>query len=892
MATPCPFCEKKGLPILPIRYGIAPTKTFGDYQVTHEPPDATRLLGAAEVPLNVPDTVYTGRVLRAGYLYVFYESHQHWEAYAVDATGCLSILPLVDDTPPGGNRFHEDCKRNASKLANASVVTIQDPATAGKVWFGFSDAWWTKAIRDRNAGLSAKERAKFMRVIDIEAWYSQGKPGAPMPEHAFQIYQVDMIVAEYAMSLVDEVSALGWSPFFFKDIISAANLKTQCDALAPAKGLVLALQDPAGLAQEIPPYINARWADFSKPWQRQIDLDSNLTNLQIAVERQAETNLYDDRAKQSRDNYRQLLNSGGSAYMLESYRKQMQPLLDNAQRVTLTAEELEHARNDAWGKYDKLIDPGKRNGYLTGYTREADAYDKKFMRPLAEAHAGWMQSAGLSNVFEYHFDANDINTGVGFTALFGACVLGTGSYAPCLTLYDRWLRDGISAHNLLWRSSFFNSPDLKSLAAQVSGGSTKSEGKDDGPANDLPNPGKWAKLFSLYKSVISKLKLAGENAFKTIDSKSAMPEILMELGPSMVRVIRDRGQAGDDLQVLLGMHAGMPVQRLQVVGTRYDVYRAMYDALESLQPAAGGLDKADRAVAAQARMAILEAEAKKAGISLDEKVRSWSLLLDSSKADPDALYRLSSDTQGGIAASRILSLGKTTGPQVVTTIPVESYMGRVMQYARSPGMLSSVSLVFSTLGWANAQDAEIKALKSEAGRVAWAFRAATTGLIGAALDLASTGIKSAGVRKLPLLGPIAKALGGASLRYIKLGGAGAGAVGMWIAVGADVVNVTEAWHQREGGMFLLYFSRMSGEAYLAFGLTRTLFIAIVSGAEVEALGPPAWIVTAIVLILSVVIDIFKDPPTLTWTRNCLWGPDNSYQDGSEEQRDFEKAMPR
>ncbi|WP_155640902.1 T6SS effector BTH_I2691 family protein [Burkholderia pseudomultivorans] len=889
MATPCPFCEKKGLPILPIRYGIAPTKTFGHYKVTRKPPDATALLGPAEVPLDVSETIYTGRTLRAGYLYLFYEAHNHWEAYAVDSAGCLSMVPLVDDTPPGGDRFHEDCKRNATKLANASVVTIQDPGSAGKVWFGFSDAWWTKAVRNTNARLSAKERAKFMRVVDIAAWYSGGKPGAPMPGHAFQIYQVDMIVAEYAMELVDEVSAFRWSPFLCRDIVSATTLKSVCDALMPAKGLVLVLQDPAGIAQEIPAYMNARWEGFSDQWQRPTDLDTNLTNLQAAVERQAEMNLYNDRVRQSQDEYRQLLNSGGTAFMLESYRKEMQPLLDNAKKVKFTADDLEHARKAAWEPYRKLINPEKRGAYRTQYAKASDEYDKRIMRPLAEAHVAWMRSAGMNAAFDYHFDANDINTGVGFTALFAACVMGTGGYVPCVKLYDEWLRGGMSAHNLMWRTLFFNHPELQSQTAQVCGVVSKSDDKKTDATNGLPNPGKWSKVFSLYKTVVSKLKMAGENAYKTIDVKNALPEVLVELGPRMVAVIKERGPAGQDLAAALGMHAGMPVQRLQVVGTRRDVYSAMYNALETLQPAAMGPDKADRAMIAQARMAILEAEAKKAGYSLDEQVRSWSLLLDASEADPDALYRLSSDAQGKLAANRILSFGKAQGAEVVTSVPVNSYMGKVLRFARSPGMLASVSMVFATLGWSNAQDAESKALKSEEGRVAWAFRAATTGLVGGMLDLVSTGIKSTGVRKLPLLGPVAKRLGGGFLRFVKLGGAGAGVVAMWVAVGIDAVNIYEAVHDREYGVFALYAARGVAEGFVGVLLTRALFIAIVSGAEVEALGPPAWIATAIILALSVLIDIFRDPPTLTWARNCLWGPEDSYEDGSEEQANFIKA---
>jgi hypothetical protein len=157
------------------------------------------------------------------------------------------------------------------------------------------------------------------------------------------------------------------------------------------------------------------------------------------------------------------------------------------------------------------------------------------------------------------------------------------------------------------------------------------------------------------------------------------------------------------------------------------------------------------------------------------------------------------------------------------------------------------------------------------------------------LDLVSTGIKSAGVRRLPLLGPVAKSLGGGFLRFIKMGGAGAGAVVMWIAVGIDAVSAWEAVKNKEFGMLSLYAVRGGLEIALGVSLTRVWIVAIISGAEVEALGPPAWIATAIVLVLSVAIDLFKDPPTLTWTRNCMWGPANSYQDGPEEQDNFQKA---
>src|SRR5699024_5864080 len=108
-SPPCPFCEKKGLPILPIRYGIAPGKSYGVFKFNGAPPDPTALLGEPEVVLQVPETQYTGRSLRAGYLYVYYAAHKQWEAFAIDKEGCLSKVPVNADAPPGGDRFHAAC---------------------------------------------------------------------------------------------------------------------------------------------------------------------------------------------------------------------------------------------------------------------------------------------------------------------------------------------------------------------------------------------------------------------------------------------------------------------------------------------------------------------------------------------------------------------------------------------------------------------------------------------------------------------------------------------------------------------------------------------------------------------------------------------------------------
>ncbi|KVP82066.1 hypothetical protein WL65_27215 [Burkholderia ubonensis] len=48
--------------------------------------------------------------------------------------------------------------------------------------------------------------------------------------------------------------------------------------------------------------------------------------------------------------------------------------------------------------------------------------------------------------------------------------------------------------------------------------------------------------------------------------------------------------------------------------------------------------------------------------------------------------------------------------------------------------------------------------------------------------------------------------------------------------------------------------------------------------------------TAIILVTSVIIEIEKDPPTMDWVRQCLWGRENNYKNEIEEIGNFNKAL--
>lgn len=90
----CPYCEKKGLPVLPLRYAVARTDVV-------EKTKAPRLdypFGAGVEDVELPEgQAYTLRLLRPGYLYVYHEVRSTWSGYLVTPMGFLYPYVLEID---------------------------------------------------------------------------------------------------------------------------------------------------------------------------------------------------------------------------------------------------------------------------------------------------------------------------------------------------------------------------------------------------------------------------------------------------------------------------------------------------------------------------------------------------------------------------------------------------------------------------------------------------------------------------------------------------------------------------------------------------------------------------------------------------------------------------
>ncbi|MEN7531890.1 T6SS effector BTH_I2691 family protein [Cupriavidus sp. DL-D2] len=172
----CPFCDKKGLPILPVRYAIGRTDRGNA-------PSLPAGFGEGVTAIKLPDTArYTLRLLRSGFLYTFDERRKEWRAYVVNGQSYLYEFDARAKAPPStpileNMTFSDACKAKADPY-KARCFTVKDAATATRIWIGFSDVAWTSdVLKDYTAAIlgtstksDAAERKQSLQCIDIAAW--------------------------------------------------------------------------------------------------------------------------------------------------------------------------------------------------------------------------------------------------------------------------------------------------------------------------------------------------------------------------------------------------------------------------------------------------------------------------------------------------------------------------------------------------------------------------------------------------------------------------------------------------------------------------------------------------------------------------------------------------
>jgi len=273
----CEFCERKGLPILPVRYAVCqrndrnrlvpelPEERIREFtdigldKAWDENGEHARTVDDEVRPVITDSTSsqvnkYILRQLRQGYLYLYDQDNpdgMYWYAYAITSDGKYYQFPVAQ--PPTLESTEFPCQDKANDALHASLVTLPNPDKSGTLYYAFSEhAWPIDHIR--MIGSDPAWRDRHMQKIDIQAWVAgQSQPFA---------YGTDELsrVAEYSEG-ANDLGTQFWSSGPQRDLYSRQDLKDAMDlrldhaaSRYQGKGLILAVKDEIGIIDELNAY--------------------------------------------------------------------------------------------------------------------------------------------------------------------------------------------------------------------------------------------------------------------------------------------------------------------------------------------------------------------------------------------------------------------------------------------------------------------------------------------------------------------------------------------------------------------------------------------------------------------------------------------------------------
>nr|CDQ36524.1 hypothetical protein BN993_06032 [Virgibacillus halodenitrificans] len=275
----CQFCERKGLPILPVRYAVCQRngrngdlpelETSRIQEFTDILLDKT-LVGGEEQGRSVPEEVkdeltnstdsqvnkYILRQLRQGYLYFYDQDNpngQHWYAYAITSDGKYYQFPVLQPPALDDIVFPERCKSNPSDVLDASLVTLPFPEDSGTLYYAFSEHPWPED-HIRMIGKDADWRNAHMQQVNIPGWV-----GGQQQPFAFGMDELEK-VAEYsqaAESLDEQFWSTGPTRPLYKPGELRGAMQRRLDHAGSeyqGKGLILAVKDEIGIIDELNAY--------------------------------------------------------------------------------------------------------------------------------------------------------------------------------------------------------------------------------------------------------------------------------------------------------------------------------------------------------------------------------------------------------------------------------------------------------------------------------------------------------------------------------------------------------------------------------------------------------------------------------------------------------------
>lgn len=871
----CPFCEKQGLPILPLRPAVART----DCEDVGPPAfDLSATLGdrLADIALPAESAKYTARLLRPGYLYVFNEVRGEWKAYLVTGLGYLYEFDIEDTTPPDADRIEFSCFRTGEEYV-ARCLTIPDARNAGAVWLGFSDVAWTAAVLDRHRKQAYRER--HMTRVDVGQWVAgdteqcntapfdqltrvvnEFAAHAPDDPSGGQVIGEARVIGRHSGELKETQALLGavrgtagavafshsHHSFVFcgQEAGGLVAWAAEAGQQAGASPMLAMVGDPVGVTAELAMLMATRMQETlaAPEHERPLAVSVAINNIRRFIEDDAENRQFWKSERAARNAldpaYMGLGDGGGAARAGMALAESLNPRLRQQREEYFeqwrnpSLEQVRDARANAWDKYRKKYDHRRLASWEDQWTTRVAELDRTVIKPLAEAHVDWMQSEALAERLHCSCDERDIQSGKGFVDSVLFCIQNTQEYAPCSQLYSRWLRDTKAGKaNLVLRAMGYNQAQVLGPIDAVATG-----GLQANSLKGLP----WGNLITAYENAIVSLGEGGRNS---------VARLVAALGGPVAEVA---GRAVDEVigpaLVFLGVIAKAPVIMVDLTMSKADAIAELTARAVALNPkvAEMGVRDVNRAIDLQMR------KAKIRGAEVNARGHYRYLVM----LDPQVVGDFPGLTEHGTP--------RRFAENALLTADDHGELTRLRWKKLLPGAvgLGIVAACLQIVALIKLADEVERSMEHETNEKQWRFHASIAGLAGTLAETTGKWSEKAAAAGSRLAMQLEKTLG-VFLR----------SAGKALGIGAGLVSAAwdgvRGWREiREGnGVGWLYIGSAVGSlaaAVMFTGWAATLFGAgLATGIGI--------VLIVLVLLVAVLIEVFKDNKLQDWLERCYFG---------------------
>lgn len=459
----CRFCQRRGLPILPVRPAI-----MSQHDILPVMPESI------QVPIPAQgETAYTLRLMRSGYLNIWDEFGNAWINYFVTEGGFFYPLPENGDVPDEvASGKIKPCIDQPEELAKASLVTLPvmpDGMKNGLFWFAWSEVKWTETIRKQFEDKSHRER--YMQPFDMDAWLNTQSTAQTLP-----LSELENTIADYSQH-VKKSQMWKWSALIaqldlleglkslvypitskFSPIATGQQVEMTAHQDLHPNGALLVLQDPTGILRDLPTLIEYELDKhvYQRPdIKRQVMLLGAISGVKNSIRDQFQENYITTTLREA------------------AYIKSIDTYPDGDITVELEEDELDSAfiqnrramimaKTQAhWAEYEQYYNTEAYDAFNLRFQSILEEYNTRVVSPRTQLYLDWFQSPTLMHYFQQHFDTRDLISGIAYTATVSYCIIKMSDKKGSLDYFSSSLLKSLSdPTNILGRALVFNQDAL------------------------------------------------------------------------------------------------------------------------------------------------------------------------------------------------------------------------------------------------------------------------------------------------------------------------------------------------------------------------------------------------------------------------------------------------